>query len=161
MGNYPKRRTMRSSALSSHMHTTKVRKPIWDTWFLKHTMFKLNQNFEGSRPPNSTQKDISCTSFSLLKHISTKSELVDSRSRAYGRTSAVATAAGKSPDEARPPGIANHSPATVSELAVSSNEDGPFWSRGKGATSADDTAAAVAKLVDEGRPSGIAKCKAT
>ena len=59
-------------------------------------------------------------------------------------TSADATAVAKYAGEARLPGTAKQSATTISELAVSSGEAGPFWS----GTSA---AAAVAKPANEAR----------
>ena len=64
-----------------------------------------------------------------------------------------------SSDEARPPGIEKQGATTDSEIAVSSDEVGPSWSKANCMNSAAPTAAV--KSAGEARPHGIAKQSAT
>ena len=70
-------------------------------------------------------------------------------------TNANDTTVAKAFGEAQPPGIAEHSASTASELAVSSGEVGSARPGEKDTTNADVTA--VATLAGEARPLGIAK----
>ena len=72
--------------------------------------------------------------------------------------SAAATAAVKSAGKARPPRLAKQSATTEPELAESSDEAGPFWSK----ANVNSAAATVAvKSAGEAQPSSIAKQSAT
>ena len=73
--------------------------------------------------------------------------------------SAAATAGVKSAGKARPPRIAKQSGTTERELAESSDEGGPCWSRAYGNSAAD--ASAAAKSAGESRSSRIVKYSVT
>ena len=85
-------------------------------------------------------------------------EAGSSGSRAGGAISAATVAVARFDEGARPPGIVKKGATTDSEIAMSSGEDGPSWSRANGRNSAT---VAVARFDEGARPPGIVKKGAT